>query len=290
MKINSGFAGLELKPYKIEISLRQAMNYAAAIGDANPAYFDDEQDGGSLAPPMLAVALTWPITSNIWDYLPDPEFPTHLLLTQVHYSEHLQIHQPLRPGMKLDIRGRVSAIGPHRAGALVTLCYQARLPDGSPVFTEYIGGLLRGVACDGPAQGMDALPTVPNPPTEETTPIWLVPVAIDPLASYVYDGCADLHFPIHTSPQFARNVGLPGIVLQGTATLAHACRQLIDRQAGGDPARLQTLACRFGAFVQPGETIDVRLNASRRGAEYYFSVINSANQEVIRHGYAVLNE
>jgi hypothetical protein len=48
---------------------------------------------------------------------------------------------------------------------------------------------------------------------------------------YVYDGCTNIYFPIHTSVGFARMVGLPDIILQGTATLAYAARELADREA-----------------------------------------------------------
>ena len=291
MKIQSSFTGLKLKPYQTEINGRHAMNYAAAIGDDNPAYFDDERPGGALAPPMLAVSLTWPISANIWDYLPDPDFPTHLLLTQVHYSEHLQFYRPLRPGMKVKVEGHIAAIAPHRAGTIVTLCYDVSLTNGDALFTEYIGGLLRGVTCDGPAQGLERLPTIPELPLIAERPLWRVSLDIDPLASYLYDGCAELHFPIHTSPRFAKSVGLPGIIYQGTATLAHACHHIIDRQAGGDPRRLQSLACRFGAMVRPGESIEVQVHAQTHEpskSEAFFSVLNQTGQTAIRHGYACM--
>ena len=80
MKMHSHYVGLELNKYRIEVTARRSMNYAASLGDSNPLYFDDERDGGLLAPPMLSVGLTWPVTSNIWDYIGEQDFPTHLLL------------------------------------------------------------------------------------------------------------------------------------------------------------------------------------------------------------------
>jgi acyl dehydratase len=198
--------------------------------------------------------------------------------------------------MKLNILGEIAAIISHRAGVLVTLRYQAGLADGAPVFTEHIGGLLRGVSCDGPDRGGETLPPTPERPAADKPPLWSVPIAIDPLASYIYDGCADLKFPIHTSPQFAKSVGLPGIIYQGTATLAHACRLLLERQAGGDPTRLLTLSCRFGAIIQPGETIEARLSNQRSHAqsaahtECFFAVENQSGHMALRDGYALLKE
>ena len=40
MKLSSHFVGASLKTYRTKINWRDTMNYAAAIGDDNPAYFD----------------------------------------------------------------------------------------------------------------------------------------------------------------------------------------------------------------------------------------------------------
>ncbi|HRK33137.1 MAG TPA: MaoC family dehydratase N-terminal domain-containing protein, partial [Candidatus Hydrogenedentes bacterium] len=68
MEVNSTYAGSVSKPLETEITWRHAMNYAASIGDHNPWYFDDERDGGIIAPPMLVVALTWPFGASARHY------------------------------------------------------------------------------------------------------------------------------------------------------------------------------------------------------------------------------
>lgn len=75
MKLTSDFVGATLKEYICHINARRTMNYAAAIGDANPLYFNDERPEGIIAPPLFPVALTWPIVENITDYLDAPGFP-----------------------------------------------------------------------------------------------------------------------------------------------------------------------------------------------------------------------
>lgn len=52
---------------------------------------------------------------------------------------------------------------------------------------------------------------------------------------------AAIHFPIHTSPRYAKRVGLDGIILQGTATSTLAVRELVACEAAGDPRRLRSL-------------------------------------------------
>src|SRR6185295_17780379 len=55
MEVASIYAGSLSKPLTCEVTWRHAMNYAAAVHDQNPWYFDDERDEGIVAPPMLAV-------------------------------------------------------------------------------------------------------------------------------------------------------------------------------------------------------------------------------------------
>ena len=52
-----------------------------------------------------------------------------VLMTQVHHTENLEFHRPLRPGDRLTVKGRVAAILPHRAGTRVVMRFDAL--DGS---------------------------------------------------------------------------------------------------------------------------------------------------------------
>lgn len=283
MELDTQFAGTRLRPLPTEVSWRRATNYAAAIGDDNPIYFDDRRSGGQIAPPMLAVALTWPISSNLEKYLEAKDFPSEVLLTQVHYSERLDFHRPMRPGDRLTITGQLAGILPHRAGTHSIMRYEAIDQENRPVFTEHVGVMLRGVTCGGEGVGLD-LPC-DRPGEWKTDPLWRQSVPIDPMRPYIYDGCSDIVFAIHTSPAFAVGVGLPGIILQGTCTLALAARELIDREADGDPSRLKTLSCRFSAMVRPGSTISVDLK-SRNNEDHFFEVVNHEGKKAVSKGYA----
>lgn len=291
MELTSRFVGTTFKELVREVGWRRSMNYAAAVGDDNPRYFNDEREGGIAAPPMLAVALTWPAIARIWEFIEAEDFPLEILPTMVHYSEHLKFHRLLRPEKKITIGGRIAAIAPHRSGTLVAIRFEARDAAGAPVFTEHIGALMRGVGCADAGAGLDTLPAVPPCDPPPAAPLWESTIKIDRLKPFLYDGCTEIVFPIHTSPKFARQVGLPGIILQGTATLALAVRELIDREAGGDPGRLKTLACRFSGMVPPGSEIRVRLLAARRAAEtadLHFDVLNHESKPAIGHGFARL--
>lgn len=288
MKIDSSYVGMTLKDYFTVIDWRTMMNYAAAIDDDNPLYFDDEGGKEIIAPPMFAVAATWPISERIWDYIEDDNFPRDILKTQVHYTEHLVFHRPVRPGDRLTVKGRVAAIIPHRAGTVFVLRFDALDSAKVPVFTEHIGGMMRGIQCIDSGRGAE---TIPSPPEFNTAaaPLWESTVHIDRMRPFVYDGCTHIYFPIHTSVGFARSVGLPDIILQGTATLAYAAREITNREAGGDPNRLREISCRFTDMVLPGSDIRVRLDGKEprgTGHDLFFSVLNDRGRRALSGGYA----
>lgn len=290
MQISSKFLGTTLKEYHTKVEWRNTMNYAAALEDNNPWYFDDERDRGIVAPPMFCIALTWPILQNIWGNIEADDFPMEIIPTLVHYSEHLELHRPIKPGDALIIKGKIVAIVPHRAGTHIVIRFDAQDKKGVPAFTEHIGAMMRGVRCTDDGQGEENLPKVPTP-AEVQQPEWTSLIHIDALKSFVYDGCADITFPIHTSKQFARQVGLPGIILQGTATLAFAIRELIDREAGSNPLRLQSLSCRFSGMVLPGTDIRVELlgkDVKEHSTGLFFDVLNQDGQKAIREGFVSL--
>ena len=81
MEISSDFVGTPLKPYQAAVHWRDTMNYAAAIKDDNPHYFDDERREGIIGHPMFAVAATWPIIENLPEFIESDDFPQEILLT-----------------------------------------------------------------------------------------------------------------------------------------------------------------------------------------------------------------
>jgi len=292
MKLNSDFVGAALKEYTCMINARRIMNYAAGIGAANPVYFNDELPAGIIAPPLFPVAVTWPIVENITEYLEAPGFPQEILFTQVHYSEHLSIHRPITPGSNLKINGAIAAILPHRAGTHVITRFDAHDAGGNHLFTEHIGAMMRGVECADAGKGGESVPDVPHQ-MEEAAGLWESIIPIDPLAPFIYDGCTNIHFPIHTSVKFAHQVGLPGIIHQGTATLTLAVHNILNREASGDPQRLATVYCRFTGMVLPGSAIRVRLTGKNQlagGTDLFFTVLNAEEKRAISDGYIRLKD
>ena len=282
MKLSSTHVGLALKPCPAAVDWRRTTNYAAALDDGNPRYFDDTHPDGLVAHPVFPVAVTWPVTLHLDRFVPPNSFPVELMATMVHHSEHIAIHRPLRPPASLTVAGTLAAIAPHRAGTRVVIRYEAADETGAPVFTEHIGGLLRGATCTDAGRSLPGSPEEPSA-SAAPAPLWHRIVRIRPSLPYVYDGCSDIVFPIHTSPAFARSVGLPGILLQGTATLALAVSELVNREAGADPTRIESVSCRFSGMVLPGTDIDIVLTAKTE-EHLFFEVINPQGKKAISNG------
>ncbi|MFO7666488.1 MAG: MaoC/PaaZ C-terminal domain-containing protein [Desulfobacterales bacterium] len=290
MELSSNLSGSGLKEYRKVVSWRETMNYAAAVGDNNHLYFNDERTEGIIAHPMFCVAITWPVTEKLEEFISPGLLPAEISATKVHYTEHIEFHRPVKPGDLLAVKGKIAAVLPHRAGTHTVIRYDVSDETGKPVFTEHIGALLRNVKCTDSGRGGDTLPIVPDCGSKGP-PLWEAAVLIDPMRSFVYDGCTNIFFPIHTSKQFAKMVGLPDIILQGTATLAYAVKELINREASENPFCLKTLSCRFTGMVIPGTEIRIQLIEKidrKNGKEVHFTVINSEGRRAISNGYALI--
>ncbi len=285
MKVSSGITGKPFKEFTAEVTQRDINNYAAAVRDPNPCYLNDERKEGLIAPPTLAAALTWPIINNIYDFV-DLGYAAEILFRIVHYTEHLEIYRPIRPGDRISITGEVAAVLPVKSGTHIVFRLPALDKDGKPLFTEYIGGLLRGVECADEGKGAENLPVFSTAPPE-ALPLWETAIAISREDCYIYEGCANVPFPIHTSPAFARSVGLPDIIYFGVATLAHGVREVVNREVGGNPKRVKSVSCRFRGMVTPDSFIRVQLTGRHHSdtvSELHFRVLNHEGKEAVSEG------
>ena len=287
MKIDSSLVGRELAGLEHEVNWRETMNYAAAVGDVNPLFFDDSSQQGIVAPPLFAVAVTWPFIENVQVQL-GSALPPEIYVNMVHATEHLVFHRPVRPGDSLHVAGEVAAVIPSRRGTLLVLKLEATDSDGQKVFTEFGGAFFRGVGCTDSGQGRENLPALP-PWKISSSPLWNVEIPIREEAAHVYDGCTNIVFAIHTSRAFARSVGLPDAILQGTATLAMAAREIVNKEADSDPTRLREISCRFSGMVTPGTSIRVELLQKKEGSEgkiLSFRVLNAEGRPALQKGFA----
>jgi acyl dehydratase len=99
------------------------------------------------------------------------------------------------------------------------------------------------------------------------------------IAAYA-EASGDLN-PIHLDEEFARSVGLPGVIAHGMLQMG-----LLARVAG-PPGRLRRLSCRFVGMVRPQDTVTFRAEPESDGRVRLWAV-NQDGQPVVSKAVAAL--
>ncbi|TNE84884.1 MAG: SDR family NAD(P)-dependent oxidoreductase [Deltaproteobacteria bacterium] len=248
--------------------------YADATEDANSRY----RGADAVAPPMYHVR---PFIGLMMKLATDPELDIDLLRL-VHGEHDMTFHRLLRHGDVLQLRGTLEAVEEKSSGKVVSFGLYGFV-DGEVALEGRTSYFIRGKkkSTDGPKKPK-------APPPEMPAPDWSVdqPVAKDQADRYAVASGDDN--PIHVDEETARRAGLPGVILHGLCTMAFAQRDLIDRLAGGDPARLKRLAVRWASPVFPGETLT--LHGWGSTGEVTFATVNAAGKPVVVNGRATVAE
>jgi acyl dehydratase len=95
--------------------------------------------------------------------------------------------------------------------------------------------------------------------------------------------------PIHTDPEFAKSVGLPGIILHGLWTMAQVARANAA-VTGGDPRALKRLSVQFRGMGFPEQEIvitstvksvdDGRIVTETEAAQGENKIVRNAEAEI----------
>ena len=279
--IDSNIVGSRIKLYQFSVNARQISNYAAAISDLNDVYYLSEKQNNLCSHPLFPVRISWGIIESLSEYL-DIETPFNLQSQLVHHSEYLQFKRLPKPGDVLTLKGELAAVTPHHRGAKLILKFEYYDQSDQLILIEYIGSILFGVNCTDAGRGINTIPTVQR--IEESTPIWSESISVPRSAPYIYDGCTEIVYPVHTDQKFARSMGLPDIILQGTATLAMSISTLLKKELGDDPRLVEVVAGKFTDVVVPPNNLTVQL-LKKSSQELFFDVKEKTGQFVIRGGY-----
>jgi acyl dehydratase len=91
------------------------------------------------------------------------------------------------------------------------------------------------------------------------------------------------HNPIHLDDDFARGVGLPGVIAHGM--LQMGILATVAAEAAGGPDRLRRLSVRFAGMVQPGDTVTFSASPSGDGT-LELSALNQRGEAVLTRASA----
>jgi 3-hydroxybutyryl-CoA dehydratase len=93
--------------------------------------------------------------------------------------------------------------------------------------------------------------------------------------------------PIHTDPEVAKSVGLPGVILHGLYSMAQVALASTDA-AGGDPRALKRLSVQFRGMGFPEQEITVSgtVKEIRDGRAVIDTVAEQGGNQIIRNAEA----
>ncbi len=289
MALHSETVGLVGQPVVSEIDARWVMSYAAGLNDYLPCYMDTCRAEGIVAHPLFPVCVEWPVMLA----MRDSALKREEALRGVHATHDLVIHRLIRAGEKLTTQATVAGIEQRRPGAYQTVRFDTRDAAGLPVCSTWYGTLFRGVDVEGEDIPVSDLPA-PLEALNESSPAQAeIPVPISAGAAHVYTECARIWNPVHTDPAVAEQYGLPGLILHGTATLAHGISCVIAQETDGHPERVKRITGRFGAMVFMPSHLTVRIvsrEASAEGDVVRFEMRTEDGKPAIRDGAVVLGQ
>ncbi|HET7339731.1 MAG TPA: MaoC/PaaZ C-terminal domain-containing protein [Candidatus Dormibacteraeota bacterium] len=86
------------------------------------------------------------------------------------------------------------------------------------------------------------------------------------------------HNPIHLDDDFARSVGLPGVIAHGL--LQMGLLAVVAAEAAGGPSHLRSLSCRFAGMVVPGDTVTFGAQPAGEG-KLELTAVNQKGESVL---------
>ena len=218
------------------------------------------------------------------------EDPARMLRRLVRGSLDIELVRPVCPGERVVTTATVENIEQKSSGELLTIVTRSRTPNGEPIATvrniHFIRGETppeeksKGAVGTSNVTDISTRATKPDLPRPSLNPVdftyaFVVPEAMPALYA---DASLDRN-PLHTDPAFARKVGFPNVILQGSATLAVAQRGIVASLCPDAPSRLFKLSCRFAKPVFPGDNLIVR--GQKSGT---FDVVNAKHIPVLESG------
>jgi len=238
------------------VEKERTIAYAEATNDSNPRH-----TSGELAPPVFAIVAPFMQLMEPTGKIVPQEF----LMRVVHGEQDMHFHQPIVPGMELVTRA--CPMGVHKAGSGITLHtkVETKTADGEPVNDQWMIAFFRG-AEDELHEGETAPSHQVDPAQRSAEPIAVVNQHFDDDQTYRYAPASGDPMPIHTDEDFAKSVGLPGIIIHGLCTMAMNSVAVVQECCDGDPERLKRLAVRFSKPGLPGEDISTTIWAVEGGA------------------------
>ncbi len=265
---------------RFEVTRERIQAYAAATNDPIAAH-----QAGDVAPPVFAIV---PVFESLMEPALDV-VPIPLIGKIVHGEQDFRFHRPIRPGDVLVSRSRMTGWQGLPNGTAACVHIECRADDGSGggelVNEQFVTFFVRGFD-NGDTVGELAPGHRFDETLREDGPAAEVTQHVDDDQTYRYGPAAGDPMPIHLDDDFAKEMGLPGIIAHGLCTMAFTSWALLTEVGGSDVTRLERLAVRFAKPVLPGQDITTRIYRSGEadGATSYAFETTVGSDLVIKDG------
>ncbi len=270
LPLNFDLAGKSYPAIERTVTADQIAEYAAASGDANPAYLPGPDQ---VAPPVFSVV---PGFSEVGRVVGDPELGVENPLMIVHGEQEFVYHRPIRAGDELVLSPSLESVEDKGKGATFVVKVAMTSPSGDAIVdqraTIFVRGGGSGEARERPSRDVPAAEPGPVAAT------FVRHVADDMPARYA--AASGDHNPVHLDDAVANAVGLPGRINHGLGTLSLVAGGLVDEIAGGEASRLKRMAVRFTDMVFPGSDVTTTVREAGAGA-YRFETLRADGAAVM---------
>jgi acyl dehydratase len=248
MGMNKDAIGKTYDPIDGKVDAHEAMYYALATNDPNPHYIDALIEGGVVAPPMYIIAkeLAGLVLGPV---LFDTDIGVNFAML-MHGEQKNEWFVPLVHGKKVKIQAKVEDILDKSSGQILIAVVDIK--DSST--DEPVARLTSTFFVRGGGTGVKDQKAA-APPEDRSNKVFKEKMDAKKGQTYIYAEASGDHNPIHKDDNFAKSVGLPGIILQGLCTMAFVQKAVVDGACGGDPNKLKSLNVRFKKPVVPGDSL-----------------------------------
>jgi acyl dehydratase len=259
--INRDRIGVAFEVPSFTVTAEQIQAYADATLDPLPAY----QEKSPVAPPVFGIVPVW---KGVQDALADTSLGIDVARV-VHGEQRMRFERALRAGDTLRSTGQLSSLDERGSNEVFVLTFTSFAGDEQVLSQDVVcvsrGTATGSAASGGGAQGSSApRPEKGDEPEPDETRV--VDLADD--ITYRYAKASGDDNSIHTDPEFAKQAGLPGIIVQGLCMLSIALQGVVERFADGDPDRVRSVGVRFSRPLEPGNPMETRIWATGDGARF----------------------
>jgi acyl dehydratase len=266
------------EPVAFDVERDRIKAYAEATNDSLASHL-----AGDIAPPVFAVVPAFQAMGQASLGV----IPGELIGMILHGEQDFHFHAPIEPDMQLETKAKAIGLRPRSSGITVSVLSETRC-EGELLVSQYMTSFVRGasgaeaVGEEAPGHGFDES-------LRESEPAATIEQTFDADQTFRYSEASGDPMPIHLDEEFAKKMGLPGIIIHGLCTMAFTSVAAIEHACPDDPTRLKRLAVRFARIVQPEQSITTRIwdaGASGGTTSYAYETAADDGSLVIKDGLA----